>query len=211
MTSRLVAIAKSIEPKGGYFGYYDFVDALEANPPSMRQFKAALAKAKPEDLDDVADADPKYGWIVMGAADALDLLPDDPRNFMTTEQAAAIPDNKVLKALCSACILNDKATVQQLAARVDVNALDHNKQCALAYAVGNNHVDCVQILLEHGANPSLVQNWGNTPMHCCASSASSKKIFRMLRKAGGSIDGKNDNGETVTDLLKQFGREDWLK
>lgn len=95
----------------------------------------------------------------MGAADALDLLPDDPRLFLSEADANALPQEKVLGALCSACIVNDQATVARLASRVDVNTFDHNKQTALCYAVGNNHPACVRILLEYGANPNLKQNW----------------------------------------------------
>src|SRR5690606_20317873 len=186
-TQSLIEIAMSVEPAGGYFGYYDLVDALEANPSALQRFKSALASANAAELDTIDKVDEKYGWIVMGAADAMDLLPDDPRQFLSKADVDGLADDKVLDALCSACIVNDLATVARLANRMDVNRLDHNKQTALSYAVGNNHLECVRVLLEHGADPNRVQNWGNTAMHICASTVSSKGIFRMLQAAGGDV------------------------
>jgi hypothetical protein len=205
----LVEIAKSVEPKGGYFGCFDLVDALVANPAALKRFKSALAPASAAELDAIDEVDEKYGWIVMGAADAMDLLPDDPRLFLTEADADALPEDKMLGALCSACIVNDVATVLRLAKRVDVNALDHNKETALCYAVGNNHSECVRLLLAHGASPNRVENWGNTAMHICASSVSSKEIFQMLQAAGGDASMKNDEGKSVLDLLKEHRRRNW--
>jgi ankyrin repeat protein len=145
----------------------------------------------------------------MGAADAMDLLPDDPRLFLSAKDAEAIPDEEVLGALRSACIVNDKKTVARLAKRVDVNELDHHKQTPLCYAVGNNHPDCVRLLIDHGANPNRVQNWGNTAMHIAASSVCSQETFAMLLAAGGDVNIKNDEGETTLHILKKYKRQNW--
>ncbi len=207
---KLFKLAKSLEPQNGFFGYFDLVDALGSNPDALVQFKSILTDATLGELDSIEEADETYGWIVMGAADALDLLPDDPRQFLSEQDINALPENQKLGALCSACICNDVETLRRLAGQVDVNALDHNQQAPLGYAVGNNHPECVRVLLQHNADPNRVQNWGNTQMHICASSGSSKRIFDLLREAGGKLDTLNDNGESVIDLLKQFGRNDWL-
>lgn len=209
IAQQLIAFAKSIEPAGGFFGPEGLVDVLTETPGAFDRFKSILASARAEELDGLEELDEKFGWLVMGAADELDLLPDDPRLFLSKEEARSLPDAAVLGALRSACIVNDAATVARLAKRVDVNSLDHNKQAPLCYAVGNNHPDCVRILLDHGANPNLVQNWGNTPMHIAASSVCSRKIFRMLSEAGGDAQLKNERGESVLDVLKIRKREDW--
>ena len=207
---QLVEVAKAVEPADGFGDYFDLVDALESNPAALARFKAILAPVKAHELDLEDEWDPDYGWFVMHAADAMDLLPDDPRLFLSEADAALIPDEAVLQALCSACIVNDERTVAQLAKRVDVNTLDHNKQFALCYAVGNNHAGCVQILLEHGADPNRVENWGNTAMHIAAQCQSSHQIFSMLINAGGDVDKKNDSGETVPQILMKYDRSDWL-
>lgn len=211
LAQRLIDLAKSVEPSDGFVGYFDLVDALEAKPATLARFKSLLRSAKAKQLDALEEMDQKYGWLVIGAADAMDLLPDDPRLFLSATAADALPDEKVLGALCSACIVNDKKTVARLAKRVDVNKLDHNKQAPLCYAVGNNHSDCVRILLDHGANPNRIQNWGNTAMHIAASSVCSRETFAMLLDAGGDLNIKNDEGETVSQVLKKFKRQSWSK
>jgi hypothetical protein len=210
VAQQLVALVKSIEPAAGFFGYYDLVDALEANAAVLAQFKTLLASARPDELDTAAFADDRYGWIVMGAADALDALPADPRNFLPEADAHALAPGKALGALCSACILDDRSTVLRLVTRVDPNKLDHNGQTALSYAVGNNHAECVRILLANGADPNVVQNWGNTPLHVCATTRSSREIFTMLLRAGGNVNVKNQAGRSVADELARHKRSDWV-
>jgi hypothetical protein len=211
LAQRLIDIAKSVEPSEGFVGHFDLVDALEGKPAALAKFKSLLRSAKAKQLDALEQLHEKYGPLVMGAADALDCLPDDPRLFLSASDAKALPDDKILGALCSACIVNDKKTVARLAKRVDVNELDHNKQAALCYAVGNNHAECVRILLDQGADPNRIQNWGNTAMHIAASSVCSRAIFAMLLKAGGDVNAKNDKGETVVQVLKQFDRQSWVR
>lgn len=211
LAQRLIDLAKFVEPSNGYFGHFDLVDALESKPAALARFKSLLRSAKARQLDGLEKTDEKYGWLVRGAADAMDLLPDDPRLFLSAADAKAIPDDKVLGELCSACIVNDTKTVTRLVKRVDVNQLDHHRQTPLCYAVGNNHFDCVRILIKHGADPNRVQNWSNTPMHIAASSVCSRETFLLLFEAGGKVNAKNDEGETVLQVLKKCNRQGWVK
>ena len=204
---QLIEIAEEVEPSSGYLGYFDLVDALEANTSAMARFRAVLEQSKAEELDRAEGADDKYG-LVIRAADALDLLPDDPRLFKSPEELDAMHGDEALKGLCSACIVNDVRAVQALARRVDVNQTDHNGQTALGYANGNNHIECVKALLSEGADPNTVERRGNTTLHYCASG--SKEIFALLLEAGGSLDVKNDEGKTPIDVLNEFNRIDWL-
>jgi len=199
---KLIAVAREVEPSKGYFGYLDLVDALESDSDAMALFCTLIVGATAEELDALDGTDEEYGWLVAGAVDALDLLPDDPRIFMSEGQANLLEDYEVLGALCGACIVNDVETVKRLVNRTDVNALDHNHQLPLMYAAGNNHPDCVHILLENGADPNKLQNWGNTPMHSCKSEI----VFRMMLAAGGRTDIKNNRGETAIDLLGFYGQ-----
>lgn len=207
---KLITLAKSIEPKKGFFGYFDLVDALESKPAKLDEFKNILSTVDIADLSSISDDDEEYGWIVMGAADALGCIPDYPNNFLTDSAINAISDSNLMDSLCSACILNDTNAVTKLSKRIDVNSLDRNKQAPLGYAIGNGHIECVRILIQQGADPNLVQNWGNSQMHICASTASSKEIFDLLLDAGGDLMAKNDNGETVVELLKSFRRKKWI-
>lgn len=207
--SQLVALVKRIEPTDGYFDGYSLIDVLEADAAAMADFRAILSASAAEQLDHLCDQ-PVYGFIVAEAADALDLLPTDPRNFKTAEQLRSIPADKVLGELCSACILNDTNAVEFFSARTDVNTLDHNKQSPLCYAVGNNHIECVKILLRRRANPNLVQNWGNTAMHICAMSKASKAIFQLLVESGGDLTVRNDDGKTPVEVMGQERRTERL-
>jgi ankyrin repeat protein len=210
LAQRLIDLAKSVEPAGGFAGYYGLVDALEAKPAALVRFKALLRSAKWKQLDALLQIEKHYAWLISGAADAMDLLPDDSRLFLSAAAAKALPDKEIFGALCSAGIVNDKKTVARLAKRVDVNELDHNKQTALCYAVGNNQPDYVRILLSYGADPNRVQNCGNTAMHIAASSVCSREVFAMLLEAGGDVRIKNDEGKTVLQLLRKFKRSSWV-
>jgi hypothetical protein len=206
---RLVAFAKRLEPSGGYFGPETLVDQLYQNSHALAEFRSLFDGVTAEQLDPLEDQE-EYGWIIAGAADELDLLPDDPRLFKSEDQLAAIPDDKLIGELRSACILNDVRATEYIARRVNVNQLDHNKQLPIAYAVGNNNFECVKLLLGHGADPNCVQNWGNTTMHICASTASSKEIWQLLIAHGGNPESQNDDGKSARQLLQDTGRSDWM-
>lgn len=206
--AQLVALAKRVAPPEGYFDGYSLISVLESDSVSMAQFRELLFVSTAEDLV-FLEGDQEYGRIIAEAADALDLLPDDPKHFKTVAQLDAIPANEVLRELCSACILNDVNSVRYLAAKTDVNALDHNKQSPLCYAVGNNHIQCVQLLLLHGADPNFIQNWGNTAMHICATSVATKAVFDLLLTAGGDLSIRNDFGKTPVDEMGRKRRKEW--
>ena len=65
------------------------------------------------------------------------------------------------------------------------------------------------VLLSNGADPNLVQNWGNTPMHICATTVSSKQIWKLLLANGGDPNVKNDEGQTAVEQLRSTGRSEW--
>lgn len=209
LVQKLIAFAKTHEPDGGYFGYGTLVDLLQADPGALNEFAAFFDTATAEQLDTLDDDD-EYGWVIGGAADELDLLPDDPRNFKSETELKKIPADKLLGELCSACILNDTNAVRTIAEKLNVNQLDHNNQTPLCYAVGNNNLECVDILLANGADPNVVQNWGNTAMHICASTVSSKEIWKRLVEHGGKPENTNDRGETAVEQLHALKRSAWM-
>lgn len=207
---RLVAFVKRLEPTGGYFGPGTLVDLLQQDSHALLEFHSLFDGVTAEQLDSLEDHD-EYGWIIGGAADELDLLPDDPRLFKSESQLAKLPDDKLIGALCSACILNDVRAVESIAARIDVNLLDHNKQSAISYAIGNNNIECVRVLLRHKAKANAKINFGPTPMHICALTASSKEIWQLLVEHGGDPDKIDDQGRSARQILKLMGRESWEK
>lgn len=206
---QLIDFAKRFEPKLGYWGPETLVDILVENSQAISEFRAIFDGAKAEQLDDL-EGQEKYGWIVAGAADELDLLPDDPRLFKTADELAGLKGAEILGALGSACIVNDLNAVQYLSGRIDVNQMDHHGQLPLSYAVGNNHLECAKALLANGADPNRTGSRGNTAMHTCATTIASRLIWDLLIKHGGTPESKNEDGQTAIELLKETGRPNWL-
>lgn len=209
--ARLIAFVKSIRGDRTLEDPSDLVGLLSEDVAAADRFAELMRSASAEDLDGLEDLDEEFGWLVVGAADELDLLPDDPRLFLPKVAVDGLPGGALLQALTSACILNDVRTVRDIAARIDVNQLDHNGSTALSYAVGNNHPECAQALLEQGADPNRVLKDGRTPLHRAASNACSRSLFDMLVRAGGNLEHRDDKGRSVRDVLHEFGRGAWAK
>ncbi|XP_076331999.1 protein fem-1 homolog C-like isoform X1 [Tachypleus tridentatus] len=61
--------------------------------------------------------------------------------------------------------------------------------------------EVVELLLEVGASPNIVDNDGNTPLHITAlNKPSAHRIFKMLLNYGGHLDACNAKGETALNL-----------
>ena len=76
-----------------------------------------------------------------------------------------------------------------------INYKDNKGNSALYYAVANNSLECVRILLRNGGNPNLKCEYGNTPLHM-----GFKKdhigIIGLLLSQGGNPEAPNDLNET---------------
>lgn len=208
LIQRLIAFAKKQEPDGKYFGPGTLIDILHRDPAALLEFRRLFDGVVAEQLDDLEGVK-EYGWIIAGAADEFDLLPDDSRLFKSGDELANIPTDELLEQLCTACVVNDIRAVENIAKRVDVNFLDHNKQSALGYAIGNNHIECVRILLRHKAKANAKINFGPTPMHLCAATGSSKEIWQLLIEHGGNPDKLDDQGQSARQILKRMRRGSW--
>lgn len=71
---------------------------------------------------------------------------------------------------------------------------------ALAYAICERDTSAAEALLDVGANPNVVDNYGNTALHFLArrlyESPSVRKLFSVLLDKGLDINSKNNKGET---------------
>lgn len=79
------------------------------------------------------------------------------------------------------------------------------QQTALHTATGYRHLNSVQVLLRHGADPGIAEPAetdiptlpaGNYPLHVAAS-VNSRRIARVLVEAGAQVDARNTFGETA--------------
>jgi ankyrin repeat protein len=112
---------------------------------------------------------------------------------------------------------NDLARVQQLiAGEIDVNSLDDDSFSALHFAVQENHIDVVRILLDHGATVDVKDCYGNTPLmraldSCYAAMAMDMPdpgaIIKMLLRAGADPNSENNYGVKIIDLATDCDRD----
>lgn len=85
--------------------------------------------------------------------------------------------------LCAASARGDIGELRRLVARgVDINRADYDGRTALHLAASEGTADAVQFLMERGADPSLVDRWGNTPLDD-ARRGQHEAIERMLARA----------------------------
>lgn len=188
-------------------GVDELLGQLERDEPFRNNFTKLLQEFLPEEIESLCSM--TDGPAIADAADQLHLLPNDQRFNLSDSQLKSIDPNDAIELLCTACVINDVNAVSKLVNERNVNLLDHNGQLPLTYAIGNNHYGCAKVLLDHNANPNLRQPNGQTPMHMCAISAATKAIFQLLCSYGGNVQKRNNDGQTVLELLVKFGRSEW--
>ena len=66
-----------------------------------------------------------------------------------------------------------------LAQKLDVNSSDYDHRTALHVSVSNKNFECVKFLVEHGADPTLKDRWGNTA-YDDAMKEDSQEIIQLL-------------------------------
>lgn len=82
---------------------------------------------------------------------------------------------------------------------VDINACDKDGYSALYLAASNNHVKCVEWLIQSGANLELRDNEGLTPILSAAEQGYFDAV-KMLHDHGADMHAKTTTGESISDL-----------
>lgn len=77
---------------------------------------------------------------------------------------------------------------------------DKEGRSALHVAVMNSHLDTVSQLLAYGANPNLLDNFGNTTGHLCTRINPDVRILGALVEHGLNINAQDYNGQTCLHL-----------
>ena len=88
---------------------------------------------------------------------------------------------------------------------INLDLADDNGYTLLHFAVINEQLAMVIILLMSGANPNIADNQGNTPLHLAISYGLNQIIF-ILSKHGAKTNLINKNYETPLSLANTIGR-----
>lgn len=84
-----------------------------------------------------------------------------------------------------------------IASGVDINDTStFSRRTALMIAVSNEQIECINILLENGANPNIPDMYGMTPIHF-AVTKNSPDIIEMLVLAGANKDVLTNEGSGI--------------
>jgi ankyrin repeat protein len=73
----------------------------------------------------------------------------------------------------------------------------------LQASVLENNSSAVKLLLKHGANSSVRDEFGDTPLHLAALSGADRAIFELLLEHHAAVNVRDDAGKTPLDLLKE--------
>ncbi len=106
-------------------------------------------------------------------------------------------DDKLVTAIWS----NDVQKVEHLiAAGANPNAkvpFDDRDLSMLYLAAGHGHLEIANVLLVHGADIQVGDNFGKTPLHAAAtSSRPNLEVLKVLVRNGADLNARNSNGQT---------------
>jgi len=113
------------------------------------------------------------------------------------------------QALGLACFLGHFETAEYLVkAGASVNSVSRNglKVAPIQSAVAGGHLKIVKMLLDHGANPNIVERGGYTPLHAAAQDGDVEMI-RILLYGGADLTIKGDDGKLAMDVAMDAGHE----
>ncbi len=83
----------------------------------------------------------------------------------------------------------------------NINHQDRGGWCALHAAAQEGHLQIVELLLNRGANPNLIDSYGNGPLWTATMNAKGDEtIPNLLIDAGSDANHKNNAGRSPTDI-----------
>ena len=90
----------------------------------------------------------------------------------------------------------------------EVNATDKQKRTALMLASGKGNVGAIGVLMEAGADPGIVDVYGNTWLHCVVNKAFSREMLQTIIDFGAKLDATNKQNETALLIACDAGQRE---
>ncbi len=98
-----------------------------------------------------------------------------------------------------------------LAAGAQLDAVDANRDTALHYATQFKQHACVQLLLKAGANPNLLDKWGQSPITMAVSAYQWKTARLLINQPGIDLDLCANNRGTSLHTAAGYGQTDIVR
>lgn len=101
--------------------------------------------------------------------------------------------------------MNDRARELIFSGELNLNAQDNQGYTALHAAAQCKNVEITKLLLSSGANPNLLDAWGNTPLwRALGSGTESAEIIKLLLDEGVDPEKENDSGVSVVTHIRKI-------
>lgn len=86
---------------------------------------------------------------------------------------------------------------------VPLDHQDDNGQTALQYVIARSQVDVARILLDAGANPNLLDKYGNSALWTAVMNPKADiALIKAIYERGGDPDLRNKAGRSVADMVR---------
>uniref|UniRef100_A0A8C3K9K5 Uncharacterized protein n=1 Tax=Calidris pygmaea TaxID=425635 RepID=A0A8C3K9K5_9CHAR len=159
------------------------------------------------------------------------ICPVYEQNFCIQHTRKLLKDHSefgVFDAVAKGCLSELEKTLKGN----DINALNSSSETLLHVAAANGHLAIMEYLISKGAKIDVKDKKGRTPLHRAAENGhgDAVKVYRnqhhflhmaalkdesslakMLLKAGASVDGKNERGQTALSYAVSLGSENTAK
>ncbi|XP_067653298.1 putative ankyrin repeat protein RF_0381 [Haliotis asinina] len=86
---------------------------------------------------------------------------------------------------------------------VDINSRGCNEKTPVMMAAENGHKDVVEVLVNEGANKSLVDTNGNNILHAACRGGNMKLVKYVVSQGAVDINARNTLGDTAADIAKK--------
>ncbi|KAL8964448.1 MAG: hypothetical protein Q9183_004442, partial [Haloplaca sp. 2 TL-2023] len=134
----------------------------------------------------------------------IDVLTNAGADVHARDAFGHTPLHRVCRGIGSLALLE-----RLVLAGVDINAVDHSGETALANAAFNKHVECVAYLVECGADINIAAKSGNAPVHLALISDVPDALMILL-SAGAIYDCTNSAGRTMLHYAAEIGSAETL-